>query len=264
MSQQVKALEAELGVELLRRSGRSFEMTAAGENFYRKASDILQQLEDLRFETQGIAGGWATELRFGYLGRYEGWEPQGAVAAFVARHPNISVDAAAGSHDDLYRAMVEGRIDLAFNDRRRELSPGFENRFLFTAYGSVELSGAHPLANRDALTVRDLARETCILIASPELEQVERSYYGDMLGFSCEFTFARSREEGRMLVAGNRGFMPLETRADEGPSGSIVRRVPLIGADGARLSRDYYAFWPKSRTTPLVEEFAGILKGLFA
>lgn len=35
-------------------------------------------------------------------------------------------------------------------------------------------------------------------------------------------------------------------------------------ADGERLSRDYYAFWPKSRTTPLVEEFAGILKGLFA
>ena len=264
VSQQVKALEAELEVQLIERTGRTFRLTPAGENYYRKASAILQQLDDLRFETQGIAGGWATKLRFGYLSSYEGWELQGALAAFAARHPNIETAAATGSHDELYRALLSGEVDIAFNDRRRELSADFENRLLFTGRSYVEVSGASPLAGRGGLSVRDLAGGTCILVASPELEEVERAYYRDMLGYSCEFRFVRSREEGRMLVAGNRGFMPVETRSDDEAAGSIVRRIPLVGADGKHVSRDYYAFWLKSRTSPLVEEFSGLLAAAFS
>ena len=36
ISQQIKALEQDLGVQLLSRQGRSFEMTAAGEMFYQR------------------------------------------------------------------------------------------------------------------------------------------------------------------------------------------------------------------------------------
>ena len=53
ISQQVKVLEAELGVELLARKGRSFAITPAGQMLFRKGSDILSQLDDLRFEVEG-------------------------------------------------------------------------------------------------------------------------------------------------------------------------------------------------------------------
>ena len=112
--------------------------------------------------------------------------------------------------------------------------------------------------------MRDLKGATCVLIASPELEAVEQAYYRDMLNFDCEFLFARSREEGRMLVAGNHGFMPVELRGAEPASGTIIRRIPLVDAKGAQLAHEYYAFWPESRTNPLIEEFADILEGLFA
>lgn len=265
VSQQVKALEADLGVVLLDRHGHSFSPTPAGEHFYQRATAILEDAENLRFECEGIANGYATRLAVGYLDRYVGWEFQGAVAAFVQRHPHIQVDVRAGSHDAIYRMMEAGEVDLAFSDRRRALSDAYENVPLLSCRDFVTLSGASPLAARDALTVGDLAGGTCILIASEGQQDVERAYYRDVLNFRCDFAFAPTREQGMMMVAGNRGFMPVEARGD-GPTGggSVVRNVPLVGPDGTPLTHDYYAFWPKGRTTPLVREFAGLLQDAFA
>jgi hypothetical protein len=65
-----------------------------------------------------------------------------------------------------------------------------------------------------------------------------------------------------MMVAGNRGFMPIETRTQSGRTGSAIRRIPLVDQNG-QLKSEYYCYWPKNRTNRLIEEFADILAGLF-
>lgn len=262
ISQQVKALEREFGFELLTRRGRSFTVTPAGELFARKATALLDQLEDLRYEAEGVANGWATTLSVGYLNRYEGWEVQGAITAFCARHPHIPVHARTGSHDTLYYLIRNHEVDVLFSDRRRALSDTFFNRHLFDGWQYVEVSEASGVAWATELTVADLAQSPCILIASPDQEDVERVYYSDVLGFRSDFLFARSREEGRMMVAGNRGFMPIETRTQTGRTGSAIRRIPLVGQNG-QLKSEYYAYWPKDRTNNLIEEFADLLESMF-
>lgn len=263
ISQQVKTLEAELGVVLLERTGRSFRTTPAGEHFFRKAQDILSQLDDLKYETENIAHGYAAKLSVGYLSSYEGWEVQAAIAAFAARHPHIELEVVAGSHDELYRMMLDGTIDMAFNDRRRELSDDFVNMYLATGYTHIEISESNLLSSFEQLKVKQLGKSTAILIAAPELEEVEKEHYRDRLNFHGDFIFVRSREEGRMLVAGNRGFMPIESREPEEANGAIIRRIPLVTADNEPYARDYYAFWTKKHTSPLIQEFAEILTGLF-
>ena len=262
ISQQVKALEEELGFELLHRRGRGFDVTPAGELFARKAHALIEQLDDLRYEAEGVANGWATTLSVGYLNRYEGWEVQAAVTAFAARHPHIPVNTTAGSHDTLYHLILNHEVDVLFSDRRRALSDAFVNRHLFDGWQYVEVSEASGMAWATELTVAELSHAPCILIAAPDQEDVERDYYRDVLGFRSDFLFARSREEGRMMVAGNRGFMPVETRAQSGRTGSAIRRIPLIDQNG-QLKSEYYCYWPKNRTNRLIEEFAGILAGLF-
>ena len=264
ISQQIKALESNLGVELLRRSKRSFTLTPAGQHFYKRSQDILAQIENLEFEVEGIANGYAAKVTLGYLNRYEGWEIQAAIAAFVSRHPHIEINSVAGSHDKLYRMMLSGDIDLAFNDRRRNLSDDFVNIHLFTGYDYIEASENSRFGDVESLRVKDLKGSTCILIASPELEYVEENFYRDIMNFDCDFRFVHSREEGRMLVAGNHGFMPIETRFQEKARGSILKRIPLIDAKGNQLSHDYYAFWPKAHTNPLIQECAEILQGIFS
>jgi DNA-binding transcriptional LysR family regulator len=262
ISQQVKSLEGELGFELLHRRGRSFDVTPAGELFARKAAALLAQLEDLRFEAEGVANGWATTLAVGYLNRYEGWEVQAAVTAFAARHPHIPVHATAGSHDTLYRLVMRHDVDVLFSDRRRALSDAFVNLHLFDGWQYVEVSEASPVAWAAELTVAELANLPCVLIAAEDQEDIERTYYRDVLGFRSDFLFARSREEGRMMVAGNRGFMPVETRERTPRIGAAIRRIPLVGP-GGQLKSEYYCYWPRDRTNNLIEEFASILAGMF-
>ena len=262
ISQQVKALESEFGFELVHRHGRSFDVTPAGELFARKAQVLIDQLDDLRYEAEGVANGWATTLSIGYLNRYEGWEVQAAVTAFASRHPHIPVHATAGSHDTLYQLITRHDVDVLFSDRRRALSDTFFNQHLFDGWQYVEVSEASGVAWASELTVSELSGLPCILIASPDQEDVERTYYRDVLGFRSDFLFARSREEGRMMVAGNRGFMPIETREQTGRTGSAIRRIPLVGQDG-QFKSEYYCYWPKDRTNKLIEEFASILQGMF-
>ena len=262
ISQQVKSLEAELGFALLRRHGRSFDVTPAGELFARKASALIDALEDLRYEAEGVANGWAATLCVGYLNRYEGWEVQAAVTAFTARHPHIPVHATSGSHDTLYQLLLRHDVDLLFSDRRRALNDAYVNRHLLDGWQYVEVSEASPVAWAERLAVSELAQLPCILIAARDQEEVEREYYRDVLGFRSDFLFARSREEGRMMVAGNRGFMPVETRSQEGRTGSAIRRIPLVDQRG-QLKSEYYCYWSRDRTNNLIEEFADILAGMF-
>lgn len=263
ISQQVKALEQELGSELLHREGRRFSLTPAGEIALNASRDITRRVQRMRFdlEHEGEAGGHS--LTVGYLDRYEGWEVQGAVAAFTLRHPEIAVTTRAGSHDDLYELLMSGEVNMAFNDRRRALSDEFVNELLLTLFTSIEISEANPLAARHEVAVSELAETPCILIARGDQRVVERDYYRNVLNFPCPFIFAANREEAHMMVAGNRGFLPLETRSAGAAGGGVIKHIPLVNASG-QLQREYYAFWPKRRTNWLVKEFTRILHDLIS
>ena len=50
ISQQIKTLEQELGVDLLHRQGRSFTLTPAGNYFYRHEKAILKEVEQVKKE----------------------------------------------------------------------------------------------------------------------------------------------------------------------------------------------------------------------
>ncbi len=261
ISQQVKALEEELGCTLLDRQGRHFELTRTGEATYAAARDVIARVGALRLDIEHLTDTARRELRFGYLNRYAGWEIPSAVAAFNLRHPQISVEARSGSHEDLYELLMADELDIALSDRRRELSDAFANELLMSCYTVAEVSEANPLAQRDQIPVSELGDTPCILIATGERRALERDFYRNVLNFPCPFIFAASLEEAHLMVAGNRGFLPLEVRTLSGALGRVIKHIPLIGAEG-QLRRDYYAFWPLKRNNWIVREFAGVLHEL--
>ena len=112
----------------------------------------------------------------------------------------------------------------------------------------------------EAVAPAELKNFPCILIAPPPEREAEQEFSRIVLGFPSEFLYAENLEEARLLVAGGRGFLPLE--GGERQAAEPLTRVPLV-RNGAPLLRTYCAFWKKENVNPYVPEFARLLKGQF-
>lgn len=106
------------------------------------------------------------------------------------------------------------------------------------------LSVRNPISGKDQIELEELKHTPCILISSKEQEKEEEDYYKNTLGIGSSFLFAESLEEGRLMVAGNRGFLPVEEAGSLPPEGPAVRRVPIT-RNGRRMQRNYCVFWKK-------------------
>lgn len=258
VSQQIKALEEDLGVPLLVRQNRTFSLTLAGEYFYRHGKELLQEIEAFQKETRRLGEDQELQLRLGYLNNYCGSELYETIAAFSAQYPEVTIHIFNGTHEDLYEQLRNKKADMVLNDQRRAFSDTYVNDIVTTGVLFAEISRQNPLSQEDHLSLEALKRIPCILVASAEQEQAEGAYYADTLGFAENFLFARTLEDARLLVASNRGYLPLETFNTTAPSGTASVRLPLY-KEGKPLLRHYCLFWRKTNSTYYVEEFASLL-----
>ena len=261
ISQQIRSLEKELGVELIHRENRSFTLTPAGKYFYEQSKGILNEVEDIRRETFRIGKDKELELKIGYLRCYSGQELHQAVAEFSRLYPEVSIHIVNGTHEELYDLLRFGGADLVLTDQRRAFSDKYANFQLLKCGCYVELSVRSPLAEQESVTMEELKRQACILISSREQQNIEEDYYKNTLGFGGRFLFAENMEEGRLMVAGNRGFLPVERVGTLPPCGTGVKRLPVM-EQGQQLKRNYCLFWVKENASYYIEEFAEILRKL--
>ena len=261
ISQQIRALENELGVELIHRENRKFSLTAAGEYFYNQSKGILEEVETIRKETIRLGQDQELQLRIGYLRCYSGQELYQAVAEFSRLYPEVSISIVNGTHEELYDLLRFGGADLILNDQRRAFSDQYVNYQLLQCRCFAEVSVRSSLSGRTAVELDELKRMTCILISSREQQNTEEDYYKNTLGFGGRFLFAENLEEGRLMVAGNRGFLPVERVGTLPPCGTGVKRLPVM-EQGQQLKRNYCLFWVKENASYYIEEFAEILRKL--
>lgn len=168
ISQQVQALERELGFLLLERKNRKFTLTPAGAYFYQKSLILVADYERICRESIRIARGKNACLRVGYLRSYSGREFYRAVEQFAQKYPDVELEIHHGNHEELYRMLQEEQVDLALNDQRRVFSDTFANLILTTADSAVELSAHSPLAALKEIEPGELKNLPCILVASKE------------------------------------------------------------------------------------------------
>lgn len=261
ISQQIQALEKELGVELIHRENRRFSLTPAGEYFYRQSKVLLDEVDDLRRETIRIGQAEESKLRIGYLKNYSGQELHMAVAEFSRLYPEISIDIVAGTHEELYNLIRFGGVDIVISDQRRAFSEEYENRVLLECECFAEISGNNHLSAKEHLSLKELKQTPCILITPSEQRDGEAAYYRDTLGFVGNFLYAENLEEGRLMVLGNRGFLPLENIGTMPPVIPTIKRIPLCRGE-APIKRTICAFWLKKNTNYYIEEFADTLHNL--
>ena len=260
ISQQIKALEEELGVPLLNRRKRSFTLTEAGEYFYKKSLVLVADYESVCRELQHIAGHKGEKLSVGVLKGYSGSEFQNAVAEFTSQFPDVSVSVTYDNHDALYEPLRKGEIDIVLNDQRRAFSDEYLNIVLDIREYYAEISANSPLGQLEEVEIDDLKNTPLILLSSREQQETERRFYTEDLGFKSEIVFAETMEDAHIQVIQSKGFMPLE--GGENKAQSAVKTIKLL-RNGQPIIRRYCAFTRADNPTKHTNEFIEILKKQF-
>ena len=262
ISQQVQALERELGFRLLERRNRGFTLTPAGEYFYQKSLILTADYERMYSEAARIAKGGLASLKIGYLRCYTGAEFHRALELFSEKHPDVEVSVTYGNHEELYGLLRSGQADLVLNDQRRAFSDEYVNLILTTCRSYIEVSAHSPLARIERISPPELKNIPCILVASETQRETEQEYYRDVVGFPGTFLYAGNLEEARLMVIGRKGFLPVEGTGQAAPAGTSIVRIPLVRGEEPIL-RNYCAFWNKENSGCYVEEFAQLLNAQF-
>ena len=107
-----------------------------------------------------------------------------------------------------------------------------------------------------------LKNTPCILVSSKEQQENERTYYRDVVGFHGGFVFADNLREARVMLAANRGVMPIEGVGAGEWFGSTLKRIPLLRG-GEQIRRNYCAFWKKENISTHAAKFASLLEEQF-
>jgi len=262
ISQQMKELEGNLGVKLLKRQGRSFEVTEAGQYFYTHSQDILADVDQLVKNTVRIVKNDDVELNVGYLRSFGTTEFLQTVSKFTQEYPQVKIHITSGNHEELYELLRTGKIDLNFSDQRRALSNEYQNEFLTSSEFMVAVSRSLPVG-QDKMDIAELADIPCILISDSGDALTDESYYQEILGVKSEFVVARNYDEAQILVASSQGYLIINERMQGQLNQDIVKMIKLIKGKRS-LVQNYYAYWQADNSGFYIESFADLLKKSFA
>lgn len=263
ISQQIKVLEQELGVKLLKRSTRNFTLTPAGEYFYKKSLVLVADFEAICKETIRIASDFNKKtLQIGVLRGYNSEEFQCAIACFTNQFTDVFVEITYGNHDELYDKLRNNEFDIVINDQRRAFSDEYRNEILTEQEYCIEISATNPIAMLDSVDIEDLKNIPCILLSSKTQQITEQNFYQNDIGFKSEMIFLEHLEDAIMALVQGKGFMPIEGNRKQVQLGDVTKRVKLTRISKPIIRR-YCAFVKTSNNTKYIEKFLTILKKLY-
>jgi DNA-binding transcriptional LysR family regulator len=166
LSQQIKALEAEMGVVLFQRTTRKVELTAAGERFLPRARAILASVDEAVTEAAQVADGRLGRIAIGFTGSATYDLLPSLVRVLRADLPGIELDIHGEMlTPDQVAALLDGTLDLGLLRppvRTAEVDVHVLRREPLIAV----LPEHHPLADRDRVQLSDLRDDPFITYPS--------------------------------------------------------------------------------------------------
>lgn len=262
VSAALAALNRELGVELLERSGRSVRLSPAGEAFAPYAEDVIGLLERGREAAHEAAGGAERRLQIAAVTTAaESFVPP-LMQAFAARHGELEVVLDVGNRAAVLQAVLDHRADVAITgqpptDARLEAVPLADNEIVLITAPADPLAGSEPVGSERLADRTWLLRER----ASGTRALNERFLAGAGL-------------EPRTLALGSNGAIKQAARAGLGVS-LISRAAVQVELESGWLGAIPLAQPPPTRrwwvlrsavgpVRPVVEDFVAFAAGTVA
>ena len=184
VSQQIAALEDEVGLSLLNRAVRPVELTDAGRTLNEHAARVLEHLAAAEAELDAVRGLRTGRLRLAaFPSAFSTFLPT-AIAEFRRRHTDVTIELTEAEPDTATALLRTGEADLAIV---YDPPDGLEVIPLLEDEHRALLPARHPLATRRELTVAALAGEDWIV---PRATGPARGYRARLDALCAEAGFA--------------------------------------------------------------------------
>jgi DNA-binding transcriptional LysR family regulator len=207
LSQQIRALEQELGFSLFRRHPKGADLTPAGATFLAEARAILDNVDQAAVRARRVANGSAGAIAVGFTSSAAAHSliPK-IVRAYRAAWPDVNIEFREGNAAELTEAIAEGKLHLGFVRRPVGAPAGIvyqplveEDMLLVLPVGHALLQGP----GRDAggmplISLESLRDEGFILVR----RRGATGMYANLID-ACEragFTLRIAAEVDRMLT----------------------------------------------------------------
>lgn len=168
VSQQVAALERELGTPLLHRLARGVRATAAGASLADRARDLFGRITGIEQDIRALGDG-PREIRIGAFATAGVELLPVALRTFRARHPGVQVALTAVPADSAPAGLREGRIHALltweYDIAPQPTDPGLVQRHLPDDPLRILVPAGHPLAAEAEVALADLAGERWVVRA---------------------------------------------------------------------------------------------------
>lgn len=233
LSRQIRALEGELGVELLVRTSRSVALTLAGEQLVTGGRELLDRASSLARQV-ATAGRGRPRLTIGFTC---GVLITPVVRRFLEEVSDVDVSVVHVERDQQTRALYDGVVDVAFV-RKPLVEDDLTLYELFRERRMAILPVGHHLAERAYLTRADLAGEALIhhagtrdlAVAKGQARRRGRitAVSANISAFPEQVRDVRAMEEKLELVAAGAGLTLLPESAAGFYSRPDLVRLPVV------------------------------------
>lgn len=162
VSQQIKALEEELGTQLFVRNTHSVSLTEAGEHLLPVARQVVQGVTscyECLAELKGLLRG---ELHLGLTFTLEPYV-RPAMLAFMKAHPQVQMCAHYKTLPELLRKLRDNEIDVMLSMMPTSPHDFVESEPLLKTHVGVVMRATHPLAQMKKLSFATLKTHGFIL-----------------------------------------------------------------------------------------------------
>jgi DNA-binding transcriptional LysR family regulator len=250
LSQQIRALEDQVGLPLFVRHPRGVALTEAGKALLDEARDVLDRSDRLEKAVEDLRRGVTATLRIAVTPGAPSTLLPGLLAPLRAGRPEASVEVQEMTTPEQIDALHAGSIDLGLVREPVEDSRLARRSLLVEPLG-VSLPAGHPLASHDALTLRQLENELFVCFPRPWAPSLHDVLVEELRRQNVDARFQDSASLGNTqgMVAAGLGLTLSARPWLEGVDGIVWR--PL--ADTSIEIRTAAAWRPENRS-PLLRE----------
>jgi DNA-binding transcriptional LysR family regulator len=259
LSQQIRRLEREIGVELFVRTKRSVALTPAGSAFLERVRIVLDDTADAVYAAQRASRGETGRIRLGFITVAAFGVIPNATARFRTAYPDVEVLLEDVRSDEGLEMVRTGQLDLCLVHPPRIVDPALNIEPVWLEPLVAVLPPKHRLANRQRIALQHLKSEPWVLWR----REIASRMYDEVIGACAAVGFEpRVAQRGKRattavsLVASGVGvtLMPM-TIARLGIGGTIYRHLRSPGA-----SVPVAFAWRRDQTAPVLAHFMAVVR----